>query len=197
LTTKQQIRGRPAVGAADEERFPPLSTTLEALLDKGSDRSLRQLIYKLSRLTGLMGSNRRHFAAYIGISEPQYLMVVVIADTSDATVSKLAAQLEVSSQFVTIEVAKLIKAGVVEKRANAADRRSSLLALTEKGRTLMRELGPLRRRINDLTFRSLNKDQVKGLHDMLDALIAGARTGLHELESPDQVNRRAPSVEPA
>jgi DNA-binding MarR family transcriptional regulator len=80
---------------------------------------------------------------------------MMIAETSDATVGNIAQQMDVTSQFVTIEVGKLIDKNIVEKRPNEADRRSVFLNLTSKGQGLLRELGPFRRRINDTMFRSL------------------------------------------
>jgi DNA-binding MarR family transcriptional regulator len=60
--------------------------------------------------------NREHFASYIGVTDPQYMMITLIAENADATVSKLAELLGVSSQFVTAEIAKLTTKRIVAKK---------------------------------------------------------------------------------
>lgn len=177
-----------------QERFPPLSTSLDAFIHNGSDTDLRRLIYELASLSALMVRNREHFATYIGTTDPQYLMLAAIADDHAATVSKIAGQLGVSSQFVTTETAKLEAANLIGRAANPDDRRSMILRLTEHGRTLLRELAPIRRRINDLTFKSLTRDRAAVLQSILADLIADARSANHELLSPDLKGKRAPSA---
>ena len=179
--------------AQESEKFPPLTTTLEALLLDGSDSQLRQLIYELIGLSALMIHNREHFADYIGVTDPQFMMMSIVAEGA-ATVGGIATRLGVSSQFVTTEIGKLEAADIVDRRANEADRRSMLLLLTDKGRSLVRELAPMRRRINDITFRSLTTERAAVLHEILTDLISDARTANHELQSPDMKGRKAPSV---
>jgi hypothetical protein len=69
-----------------------------------------------------------------------------------------------------------------------------LLQVAPRGKTLLRELAPLRRRINDVTFHSLTPDRAATLHDILGTLIADAKAALHELEAPHMDGARAPSA---
>ena len=174
--------------------FPPLSVSLKGFVKGQSDREFRRLIYSLVGLAHLMARNREHFGAYIGVTDPQYVIITFIAESPQATVGQLAEQMNVSSQFVTIEVGKLIKKNIVEKRPNHADRRSSLLHLTPKGDRLLRELGPLRRRTNDLMFRSLTQDRAKVLQHILDTLLLDGKIALHELEAPHTRGTKALSA---
>jgi len=194
--TRSQTRARqPSLASTSPaERFPPLSTSLETFVRDGSDRDFRRLIYSLTALSSLMVRNREHFASYIGVTDPQYLMITMIAENAGATVGKVADLLGVSSQFVTVEIAKLIKKNVVAKKPNEADRRSMILELTAKGRTLLHELGPLRRKANDLTFRSLNAPRATTLQEIVGTLVEDARAALHELESPQMRGLKAPSA---
>jgi MarR family transcriptional regulator, organic hydroperoxide resistance regulator len=164
-------------------------------LQAGSDSQLRSLIYDLTSLSALMIRNREHFADFIGVTDPQFMMMSIIAEDSAATVGRIATRLGVSSQFVTTEIGKLEAAGIVERRANDTDRRSMLLSLTAKGRRLLCELAPMRRRINDITFRSLTTERAARLHDILADLIRDAGTANHDLQSPNLQGRKAPSVQ--
>jgi DNA-binding MarR family transcriptional regulator len=178
----------------NEEAFPPLSVSLEAFVKDGSDQGFRRLIYSLISLSDFMERNRDYFAEYIGVSSAQLLMMAVIAETSDPTVSGVAERLSVSSQFVTMEIGKLIAKEIVQKRPNQADRRSIILSLTTKGETLLRELGPVRRKINDMTFRSLNKERAKALQEIVDDLNIDARSAIHELDAPHMRGKKAPTA---
>jgi DNA-binding MarR family transcriptional regulator len=138
-----------------------------------------------------MVQNRQRFAAYIGLTDPQYTMLALIAENPGVTVGKLAERLHVSSQFVTIEIGKLIKSSIVEKRPNLQDRRSMTLSLTAKGKGLLRDVGPLRRRANDLMFRSLTDERADLLKTIVDTLITDGNAALHELQAPHVHDRKA------
>jgi DNA-binding MarR family transcriptional regulator len=180
-------------GGVLQEPFPPLSTSLETFLKDGSDRDFRRLIYDLTSLFNIMVRNRRHFGAYIGVTESQALMMMLIAETPGVTVGHIAQHLDVSSQFVTIQIGDLVKTGVVEKRPNEADRRSMFLSLTSKGESLLRELAPLRRRTNDTMFRSLTEQRANALKEILRELISDGRVALHDLEAP-HFDKKAPTA---
>jgi MarR family transcriptional regulator, organic hydroperoxide resistance regulator len=179
---------RPA-GAADgdnaeDDAFPPLSTSLEAFLLDGSDRAFRELIYKVLSTSTHMLRARDRFASQMGVSGPQYSMMVAIGESGTATVGQIAARLHVSSPFVTAEIGKLINRGIIDRRPNHADRRSNLLALTETGKQLIRDVGPLRRATNDMIFRSLNASQARALDKIMDLLLADSKRALHEIGPP-------------
>jgi MarR family transcriptional regulator, organic hydroperoxide resistance regulator len=169
---------------SNKERFPPLSTSLPAFVRNGSDAEFRALIYELTSLFNIMQRNRRHFGSHIGVSESQALILMILAEASDVTVGSIARRLEVSSQFVTIEVGKLVARNLVEKRPNESDRRSVFLKLTEEGEGLLRELAPLRRNTNDTMFRSLDRERARTLRAILADVIADGRLGLHDLQAP-------------
>jgi MarR family transcriptional regulator, organic hydroperoxide resistance regulator len=189
-----KTRQRTAPPVMREEIFPPLSISLESFVQDGSDREFRRLIYSLFSLSMLMERNREHFAAYIGVTSPQAMMMGIIAEGSNVTVSSVADRLTVSSQFVTMEMNKLIAKAIVEKRPNDADRRSMFLTLTQKGRALINELGPIRQRINDMTFRSLTRERAKTLQEILDVLVMDAGSAVHEFEAPQMRGRMAPTA---
>ena len=103
-----------------------LSTTLESLLKDGSDRDFRQLIYNLLSLSNVVVRNREQFAAYIGMTHQQYVIMTILYENPGVTVTYIASQIHVSSQFVTLETGKLIKKGIVDKQPNEIDRYAKL-----------------------------------------------------------------------
>jgi DNA-binding MarR family transcriptional regulator len=177
-----------------DEAFPPLTISLDAFVKNGSDRAYRQLIFELMGLQNQMQRHGDQFARYIGTNYAQFQVIMIMVGTPDLTVSQIARLINVTSQFVTIEVGKLIRKGIVEKRPNERDRRSSFLNLTPKGKNLVRELAPVLRRANDLHFRSLTEERARTLTEMLHAIIEDGRRVIHELESPDIRDATAPSA---
>lgn len=180
--------------AAMPDDFPPLSISSPAWLSDGSDQAFRRVIYKLLSLSSLVLRSRERFAAYIGVSGPQYSMLVVVAESGAATVSQIASALDVSGPFVTAQVGKLERGELVAKRPNAADGRSTLIVLTDLGRRLIMELAPLRSEINDMIYGSLDRAQVEQMSTIVDLLHADASRALHLLDAPERRDSRAPSV---
>jgi MarR family transcriptional regulator, organic hydroperoxide resistance regulator len=179
----------PTAGTVIEEPdrmdgFPPVSTSLEAFLVNGSDRTFRELIYKVLSTSTHMLRARDRFAAHMGVSGPQYSMMVAIGEAGTATVGQIAARLHVSSPFVTAEIGKLIKRDIVERRPNDADRRSNILMLTETGKQLIRDVGPLRRMTNDMIFGSLNASQARALNRIMSLLLADSERALRDINPP-------------
>jgi DNA-binding MarR family transcriptional regulator len=177
------------------EAFPPLTISLASFVTKGSDRAFRELMLDLVALQNQMQLHQGQFARYIGASNAQLHVIMTLAQTPDLTVSEIARIMNVTSQFVTIEIGNLVRKGIVEKRPNERDRRSSLVNLTAKGKNLFRELAPLLRRANDMHFRSLTGDRAAILKEIVHAIVEDGRRVIHELESPDVANATAPSAQ--
>src|SRR3984957_16002847 len=203
-STKQRVRpgrGAPRSNTAQQhaastaEAFPPLTISLKSFVKDGSDREFRRLIYTLTSLANQMARHVKLFAAYMGVTEAQAMMMRIIAETRDATGAPLRQGLYVTSQFVTIEIGSLVKKNIVEKRPNEADRRSMFLSLTPKGRSLFCEMAPLRRKANDIHFRSLTEDRVGVLQEIIAVLISDGATAFHELEAPHVRGQMAPSAQ--
>jgi len=160
----------------------------------GSDREFRELIFELNSLFNQMKRHQEQFASYIGVNPAQFTFILIIAEMPNVTVRQIADRMNVSSPFVTAEIGKLVNMGVVCRRENNSDRRSSFLNLTSKGENLVRELAPILCQANDLHFRSLTGESAKVFKETIHAIVADGRRVLHELESPDMRNAKAPSV---
>lgn len=185
----------PGGGApAPREFVPPLTTSLKAFVKNGSDHAFRELMFELNSLFNQMRQHQEHFARYIGVNPAQFTFILVIAEVSDVTVRQIADRMNVSSPFVTAEIGKLVDMGIVCKKPNDRDRRSSFLKLTQKGESLMRELAAILRRANDLHFRSLTEDSARAFKETIHAIVTDGRRVLHELQSPDMRDALAPSV---
>jgi DNA-binding MarR family transcriptional regulator len=180
-----------------ENAEPQLVVSLEDWVASGSDLAFRNLLNSLIRLGNLMRGNQERFASYIGVSVPGFQILVALEVAPRSTVGNLAARLEVTSQFVTLESGKLIERGLIEKHPNEQDRRSVMLDLTRAGRSLLAEVTHLRRKANDRMFRSLGADKGAELLAIVTALLVDGHEARHLLEGPNWRELRAPSLQTA
>lgn len=120
---------------------------------------------------------RKRFAAsvqHLGVTGPQWRVLAAIRRDPGANQCALAGLLEVEPITAGRMVDRLEKMGLVERRADPADRRSWRLHLTAPGEALFGKMEPLAQ-------RSLG-DAVSGLtaaeHTQLLALLERVRTNL-------------------
>jgi DNA-binding MarR family transcriptional regulator len=164
-------------------RLPPTVSRPE-LLEDGNDRRLRQLVYDLFVLSAHMDSIRRHLGGLVGLTPPQYSIVIVVAqfqENGGASVGAVAVHLHVTSAFVATETSKLIRKGFLMKRPNPVDRRGVLLTLSREAEETIRSLAPHLRTINDRFFGSLDRDQFRLLSEAATKLVEGAASAVEWL----------------
>lgn len=156
---------------------PPLSISRRALLNRGSDLEFRRLIYRLLVVEERLRHARAHFGRLIGLSGPQYMLLISVAYLQGATgitVRSLARDLRVTSAFITAESRRLIERGLLAKRRNPHDSRSTLLSVTTAGQRRIEEVIPEVRAINDLFFGHITRGSFRHAKRFLDQLLAGS-----------------------
>jgi MarR family transcriptional regulator, organic hydroperoxide resistance regulator len=182
---------RPSSSRRQSYRKPPafrLPTTVSrpALLERGADRRFRQLIYDLLTISARMQTVRAHLARQIGISGPQYSVLVAIAQFQGAdgvSVGKVAKVLHVSGAFITTETKELDRLGFVMKAINPRDRRSVLLRLSPKGERQMIALSPAITAVNDKFFAPLTRTAFRAFADSAADLVTSSREVSEFLEA--------------
>jgi DNA-binding MarR family transcriptional regulator len=179
MSVKKQPRKTKKSGS-----FPPSSTSLKPFLVNGRDHDFRKMIYGLLQVSSMMLKAREYYGAYIGVSAPQYSMIVAIAEAGEATVRDLTKIMHVSSPFVTAEVNKLIAAGYLQKRPNTKDRRSIVLSLTAAGEEAVLRVAKMRLTANDMIFGSITNEEAKVFQHLIQVLITDFGRAIHELEAP-------------
>ena len=168
-----RIKSAPA-GPPDEAivRKPTVSRT--ALLVDDDDAAFRGFIHDFLAFSARVAQIRAGFGQSIGLTGIAYTTLMSIAHLQGDEglgVARLAEHVHLSGAFVTIEVAKLVKAGLVEKRVNARDRRRVLLTVTNAGRRVLRELTALQVPVNDALFECLTRGDFDRLRQMIADLV--------------------------
>ncbi len=149
----------------------PPSVSRAALLTDGEDKHFRQFLYDFSVLGAKLEAVRRYLAGRIGLTSPQYNVVMVVAQFPDASVSDVAARLHVTTAAVTGEAGRLERMGWLTKHRNPKDGRGVLLRLTRMGEARVREIGPERRRVNDQLFRRMSGPEFRQLAKSMVGMI--------------------------
>ena len=152
----------------------PATVSRPELLDGSSDRRFRALVGDLLTLASRMELVREHHGKRIGISGPQYSVLVAIAHLQGKHgigVGALAQSLHVSSAFVASETGKLARRNLLLKRVNPLDRRGVLLSVSPAGRLKLDRMAAEIRAVNDLFFGSLDGAAFMALSNAASGLI--------------------------
>ena len=163
------------------ESAHPLTTTLPALLKRGSDAGFRRFLYDFMTVAERVQKLRAHFGRQVGITGPQYTLLMAVLQLGDGAgvpPHAIAVHLRVTRAFVALEGGRLVRAGVLAKRANPADGRSNLLSLTPRGRRMLDRLIPEVRMINDLFFAGLDGPGYASARQLVARLLVGSAKAL-------------------
>ncbi len=154
-----------------------LTISRPQLMVEGSDQAFRQFLHDTLAFSARLQAVRGQLGAVIGLSGTQYTVLIAISHLSSTDekigVNQVAEHLHFSGAFITIEINKLVAAGLVEKETDADDRRRVILTTTQKARALLNELAPVQRPVNDMLFRAMSAADFdrnrKLMSDMVDA----------------------------
>ncbi len=142
----------------------PLSVTLPDVLENGSDERFRALIYDLFVTAARFEDVREGFGRAIGVSGPQYFILVAIARShadGGVGVRALGDYLGVAASHVTVEVNKMVRLGLLRKQAHPEDGRRVLITLTTAGIAALEDVAPLRQDINNILFDGVTAEEFR------------------------------------
>ena len=97
----------------------------------------------LAQVARLMRRNFDERARAIGVTRPQWQVISTLARNEGINQGALADLLEVEPITTARMIDRLQEAGLVERRADPADRRAWLLFMTDRSRSLTAKLRPL------------------------------------------------------
>lgn len=96
----------------------------------------RQLCFPLYAASRAVTAQYGPLLAGLGLTYPQYLVMLVLWEESPVTVSALGERLRLDSGTLSPLLKRLQAAGLVERRRDATDERRVLIELTPSGRAL-------------------------------------------------------------
>ena len=153
-------------------------------LPTGSDTALKLWVV-LARAFDAVERHSRASIARFGLGTTEFGVLEVLYHKGELPVCEVQRRILVESSSTTYVVDKLVKRGLVRRRASGRDRRVILLALTPAGRRLIGRIFPphataMRRAVHALPAG----DRARAV-SLLRALGKGAAAQLTNLESSD------------
>jgi DNA-binding MarR family transcriptional regulator len=179
------IKNQNVALAARKRDSRQMTVSRPELLLEGSDLAFRHMVHDIMAFAARMQENRARVASYVGLSGQQYTILITIAHHQDQEgfgIIQVAEHLRLSGAFVTIEVNKLVEAGLVRKRANPMDRRRVLLTILPKARELLDRVSRIQRPSHDTIFGGLSADEFRMLRNIIPRLVEGADQSLKLLD---------------
>lgn len=138
-------------------------------------------IYVVSRL--FIKAYQPHLDA-LGITYPQYLVLLVLWETDQITVSEIAEPLILNTNTVTPLLKRMETQGLLERQRSSEDERKVIVCLTEKGQQMQAAAAKIPELfISGLLSESITPADLIDLKDKLDRLIDHLGTGT-DIEVP-------------
>jgi len=170
----------------DPLRKLPPSVTRGALLAGKSDHAFREFLYNFFTVAERVQEVRRYLGARIGISGPQYNLMMAIAElqgSEGVSIGRVAEYLHVAGPFVTTEAGKLARMGYLRKVNDAADKRVWRLSVGPKGWAALKSLFPGLQLVNDTFFGGISQSEFAILRACLGKLVENSEPVLARIGS--------------
>lgn len=129
----------------------------------------RQLCFPLYVASNLMTRLYRPILAELGLTYPQYLVMLALWQDSPRTVGALGEELHLDSGTLTPLLKRMESAGLVTRQRGADDERRVFIALTPKGKAMKSEAVCVPEKL--AANGSLEPAQVESIRDMLQGLV--------------------------
>lgn len=160
--------------AGRRQQAVPLTVSRPELIVNGSDREFRELVHNLFGFAALHERIRSGHAKFIELGGIEYTVLIAIAHLGlegDVNVKTVADHLHLSGAFITTTTRRLLQMDLIHKTMDTVDRRRVTLTVSSKGRAALEKLAPVQRRLNDIEFDSLSREEFKFLNRLVKRLI--------------------------
>lgn len=125
-----------------------------------ADKDLREFMWHMVTISGHLEEVRRIWAEVLGVSGPQWLILMALGDAQSErgmSVGEVAEKIRVTSTFVTAQTKSLEVAGLVKRTTSPTDARIVLLALSDKGRKEIANLTASRKFLEGSIFGGISE----------------------------------------
>lgn len=134
------------------------------------------LPYRLSILSNTVSSTiASTYDKRFGLSIPEWRVIAVLGRFPGLSAVEVAERTLMDKVAVSRAVSKLLKSGRIDRQFADADRRRSILNLTEEGRRVHDEIAPLALKFEEDLLHGLDEDEIHILNVLTERLLARAR----------------------
>lgn len=134
------------------------------------------LPYRLSILSNTVSSTIANtYDKRFGLSIPEWRVIAVLGRFPGLSAVEVAERTLMDKVAVSRAVSKLLKGGRIDRQFADADRRRSILNLSEEGRRVHDEIAPLALQFEEDLLHGLGEDEIHTLNVLIERLLARAR----------------------
>lgn len=132
--------------------------------------------YRLARLSSTVSTTiARAYDKEFGLSIPEWRVIAVLGRFPGLSAVEVAEQTFLDKVAVSRAVTKLIKSGRIDRQFADADRRRSILNLSEKGREVHDRVAKLALKFEDDLLAGLDDANIDQFNAVMDKLLDKAR----------------------
>ena len=129
------------------------------------------LPYRLSVTSHSVSTNiARVYEKRFGVSIPEWRVIAILGRYPGLSAVEVAERTLMDKVAVSRAVTKLIKNGRIDRQFADADRRRSILNLSEEGRAVHNEIAPLALKFERELLRDISEDDYATFTSILDRL---------------------------
>jgi DNA-binding MarR family transcriptional regulator len=132
-----------------------------------------QICFALYSASRAMTSRYRELLAPLGVTYPQYLALLVLWESGEATVSELGERLQLDSGTLSPLLRRLEQSGLVTRTRKSTDERTVTIVLTDKGSALRAQASAIPEFVCAAT--GLELDELVALRDQVTTVAAHVR----------------------
>ncbi|MDJ0938251.1 MAG: MarR family transcriptional regulator [Woeseiaceae bacterium] len=134
------------------------------------------LPYRLARLSSTVSTTiARAYDKEFGLSIPEWRVIAIVGRTPGLSAVEVAEQTFLDKVAVSRAVTKLIKAGRIDRQFADADRRRSILNLSEKGQEVHDGVAKLALEFERSLVEGLSDEDVARFNHVMDRLLEKVR----------------------
>lgn len=144
--------------------------------DRAGDFRERSLGYTVNLAARLYGAALQRRIEPLGVVPGQFAQLLALYEQDGLTASQLAAAVGIEPGTLTKTIQRMVRDGLVERRADPEDRRAVRIHLTDRARDLEAQLKQAAEEVNAIATRQLADGDA-------ERLMGSLRTVIHELQA--------------
>jgi DNA-binding MarR family transcriptional regulator len=108
----------------------------------------------------------------LGITYPQYLVLLVLWETNGVTVNEIARRLILNTNTITPLLKRMETDGIISRKQSESDERKIIVKLAVKGKVMMRKASKIPDKlVKDLVNKGITVDELVELRNMLNPFL--------------------------
>ncbi len=128
----------------------------------------------------MSGAIARTYEDKFGISMPEWRIMMILAEYPDSAAEAVCQRTRIEKSVVSRALSRLTKRRLVDRKTDPADRRRSVLRLTETGMSVYADVLPVAIDYEQQFLAALSDEEITRLNQLIEKLMAVS----HGMEKP-------------